>query len=119
MINFDKYYYFPAKEVEHISIGENSGLDAYPFWLTVYLRSGRSLGVNYKTEAARDKAKISLVARIDNELIGTDGGSNTQLKICAIAENLQRMEKRQLRIARMVKRLQVAAEDETTDGEDL
>lgn len=115
MIQFEKYYLFPAQEVESISIGENSGLNTYPFQLTVYLRSGRSLGVSYKTKEARDKAKASLEARIDNELNGTDRIMDIQLRAHAIEEILRGVEKRQLKIARMVKKLLPLTDDETKE----
>lgn len=117
MIQLEKFYSFPAQEVEAIATTE--GTTDFLFRLVVYLRSGRSLGVNYETEAARTKAKASLEARIDAELNGTDRIKDIHLGIKIIDQTLQGMEKRQLRIFRMIKKLLPPTDGEPKGGEDL
>lgn len=118
MIQLEKYYSFPAQDVEAVATTEATGTD-FPFRLVVYLRSGRSLGVNYETEAARTKAKASLEARIDSELNGTDRLRDIQFATKIIDQTLRGMEKRQLRIFRMIKKLLPPTEGEPKGGEDL
>ncbi len=117
MIQFEKFYSFPAQDVEAIATTE--GTTDFPFRLLVHLRSGRSLGVNYETESARARTKASLEARIDNELNGTDLIKGIQNDIKIIYQTIRSMEKRQLRIFRMIKTLLPPTEGEPKGDEDL
>lgn len=113
MIRFGQYYSFPAQEVESIDIARSSDI-GFPFQLAVHLKSGRALEVNYKTEEARGKDKASLEVRIDNELNGTNRIRDVQVTLDWICNTLRAMEKRQLKVARVIKKLLPP-----TEGEDL
>ena len=112
MVEFDTYYSFAADQVECIS--SENGSDTHPYALSVYLKSGRKLTVNYKTQKDRDNAKRIMVNRIESELRRDREQIFNRLYL--IDDTVKRIDKRQLRIWRQLKALLHLTEKE---GEEL
>ena len=102
MIDFEKYYTFPASEVSCVSVGTDVDRDN-PCWLRVDLKNGKALTVYYRTGEARDNAKRILCNRIAHELNAAD--EQILNKLYLIFNTVRRMDKRQLRIWQHLKQL--------------
>lgn len=109
MVEFDSYYQFAADQVECVST--ETGSDSHPYTLAVYLKSGRRLAVNYKTQKDRDNAKRIMVNRIEHELRHDTEQIFNRLYL--LDDAVKRIDKRQLRIWRQLKALlSLTAEEE-------
>ncbi len=104
MINFNSYYSFPAAEVSYVSAEQgNSDL---PYTLTVHLKSGQGLRINYENKDMRDREKQILVTKIENELRShTDNLDQISNRVYLVEDCVRRIDKRQLKIWRQLKAL--------------
>lgn len=102
MIDFDKYFAFPADQVECITRGTTSDPE-YPVSLTVYLKSGRNLTVNYRTEKNAENVKRDLMRRIENSR--RSDYEQIYNKVYLIEDAVRRIDKRQLKIWRQLRDL--------------
>ena len=101
MVQFDAFYFFAADQVECISA--ESGSESHPFALVIFLKSGKRLAVNYKTQKERDSAKQIMVNRIESDLRRDREQISNRLYL--IDDAVKRIDKRQLRIWRQLKAL--------------
>ena len=102
MIVWSDYYRFAAEEVEAIGISEKTG-GSYPYVLTVYLKSGNKFSVSYTDEASRRAAMGDLVRQIDREKSETE--NEIRNKLYLVLDSANRIDKRQLRIWRLLRDL--------------
>ena len=102
MIDFEGYYSFPADQVESVEIGTRNDAPC-PYILSVNMKSGKTLSVNYKNKADRDRQKQLLVNRISTEL--RSDYERLYNKLYLIEDCMKRVDKRQLRIWRQLKTL--------------
>lgn len=112
MIDFEGYYSFAPEQVESVEADTRTDETGYPFTLSVWLKSGRKLSVNYATKKGRDNAKrllennIEIALRRDTERL--------QSQLSYMEDVIRRIDKRQLRIWRQLKAILqlTASEDE-------
>ncbi|MCH5352968.1 MAG: hypothetical protein J1E06_05845 [Acutalibacter sp.] len=110
MIHFDKYYSFSAEEVELIETGTNTENSRFPFVLTVTLKSGRKMSINYTTDKDRETAKRTIEFSIERAL--HQESDKLYSKLILIESAVNRIDKRQLRIWRQLKALLRLSESE-------
>lgn len=116
MVEFNGNY-VSASDVSYVTAGRSGRLE-YPHNLTVRLKNGQSLGVDYATEASRNRDREKLIRQIDSEL--RRDSEKIQSQLFVLQDTIRRIDKRQLRIWRQLKALldlnDKAAEDveETT-----
>lgn len=101
MVQFESYYFFAADQVECVSA--ESGNNSHPYALVVYLKSGRKLSVNYKTQNELDRAKQIMVSRIESDL--RRDREQVFNRLYLIDDAVKRIDKRQLRVWRQLKAL--------------
>lgn len=89
-----------AEKVDYVAI-KNGGSNA-SYGLFLVLSSGREIGVWYQTEDARQRARETLVRQLEIEK-----GRKAQLenRLILIWNGIDRLEKRQLRIYRQLRKL--------------
>ena len=100
MINLGGYYSVDAEKVDYVAI-KNGGSNA-PYGLFLVLSSGQEIGVWYQAEDARQRARETLVRQLEIEK-----GRKAQLenRLILIWNGIDRLEKRQLRIYRQLRKL--------------
>ena len=100
MINLGGYYSVDAEKVDYVAI-KNGGSNA-PYGLFLVLSSGQEIGVWYQTEDARQRARETLVRQLEMEK-----GCKAQLenRLILIWNGIDKLEKRQLRIYRQLRKL--------------
>lgn len=102
MVDFAGYYSFPADQVECVEASTRED-KTYPFVLTVSLKSGRRLSVNYAKREERDRVRLTLIDRISHEL--RSDYERLYNKLYLIDDAVKRIDKRQLRIWRQLNAL--------------
>ena len=100
MINLGGYYSVDAEKVDYVAI-KNGGSDA-PYGLFLVLSNGNELGVWYQTEDARQRARETLVRQLVIEKSRKD---QPEKHLISIWNSIDRLEKRQLRIYRQLRKL--------------
>lgn len=108
MLEFNGQY-FASDQVDMIECSVNGGNKDYPFALSVCLRSGRKYTVIYQDEKARARAAERLARCIDNEK--KDTLEKVFWKLRELEYGVNRVDKRQLRIWRQLKKLLSISED--------
>lgn len=108
MVDFNRQY-FASDQVNMIECSV-SGDNGYPYKLTVILRNGTQYSVKYTDEKYRDREAAALSRRIENEQ--RDTMERIYTKLYCLEDTLNRIDKRQLRIWRQLKRLLDLQEDE-------
>ena len=108
MLEFNGQF-FASDQVDMIECSVNGGNEEYPFALSVCLRSGRTYTVIYKDEKARARAAERLARCIDNEQ--KDTMEKIFWKLRDLEYGVNRMDKRQLKIWRQLKKLLALGED--------
>lgn len=103
MVDFEGYYSFAADQVECVERVTNKDNTTYPFTVYVILKSGRKLGVNYKTQKDADNAKRVIVNRISFAL--RNDYEQLYNKLYLVEDCVKRIDKRQLRIWRQLRAL--------------
>lgn len=106
MVEFGGRYYIDPAQVEYIGICDRDGAiiaDDHPYDLTVYLLSGKSLGLRYRTKAERDNERRKLVNTIQRER--TNYEETMLCKLRLIQSDVSRIDKRQLRVWQQLKKL--------------
>ena len=100
MINLGGHYSVDAEKVDYVAI-KNGGSNA-PYGLFLVLSSGQEIGVWYQTEDARQRARETLVRQLEIEK-----GHKAQLenRLILIWNGIDKLEKRQLRIYRQLRKL--------------
>ena len=102
MVVWDEYFRFSADEVE--AIGKtDSNIESHPYRLTVHLKSGRNLSINYADMDSRKVAMHDLARQIDREKRQDAEKIHAALYLLQDATN--RIDKRQLRIWKQLKML--------------
>lgn len=114
MVAWSDYYRLSAEEVEAIRI-EDSASNTHPYKLTVYLKSGNILSVNYADKQSRKVAMIDLSRQIDSEKRRDTEKIHNSLYI--LRDSVNRIDKRQLRIWRQLKALLGVKAEGELDGE--
>ena len=112
MIEFNGNF-IAAEEISFIEAAESTN-PQYPYKLTVWMRSGKSLAVVYRDKGARDQQRGRLALQIDRERHAHE--EKQELYLYRIEEVVRRMDKRQLKIWKMVNEL-LANQDGDGDGE--
>lgn len=102
MIEFDKYYVIAAEEIVLIAVSETAGA-THLYALSVTLKNGKTVTVNYVDKQARDKAKRDMAAQINREL--SWGYERIRAEIGMVKYAVERIDKRQLRIWRILSKL--------------
>lgn len=100
MIEFNGNY-IVASDISYVTVS-TSGMD-YPYNLTVHLKSGNKIGVNYRHEADRNRDRGKLVNQIDSDL--RRDSEQIQYQLYLIRDTARRIDKRQLRIWQQLKAL--------------
>lgn len=101
MIYFEKYYNIIGSEVEYISVSTKEG--DYPYVLSVHLKSGASLSVNYKSEEICNSTRYNLILQIEQER--RSDYEKLYHKIDLLCSNVKTINGRQLRIWRQLRDL--------------
>lgn len=103
MIEFDEYYDIAADEIMVIEKRDNNNNEAFPYTLSVALKNGKILSVNYKDKRVRDFKKRKLLDQIARE----KSWSYEQIyaKVGLVEDAVARIDKRQLRIWRILSEL--------------
>ena len=102
MIEFDQYYVIAASEIVLISVSETAGA-THPYKLSVTLKNGNTVSVSYVNKKGRDKAKRDMAAQINREL--SWGYERIRAEIGMVKYAVERIDKRQLRIWRILSKL--------------
>lgn len=109
MIDFEGFYSVDAEQVEFISMRNGTGETPYGLFLT--LRSGKELGIWYRTELSRKQGKERIVREVEcdrrRKELDIQGQLATNMRV------VERTEKRQLRIWRQLKELLGVEPEET------
>ncbi len=106
MVEFGGQYYIDQAQVEYISETDREGAivaDSHPYVLTVYLLSGKSLGICYTTKEARDNERKKLVNAIQREK--TNYEETVLYRLRMLQNDVSRIDKRQLRVWQQLKKL--------------
>ena len=101
MIDFEGIYSVDAERVEFISMRSGTGEAPYGLFLT--MRSGKELGLWYRTEFSRKQGKERIVREIECDRRREE--LDIQERLTEIMRVVERTEKRQLRIWRQLKEL--------------
>lgn len=102
MIDFEGYYSIAEDQVEYVETTKTNS-PTFPHQVTVYLLSGRSMSVSYKTEASASAVKRRISTMVDIEKRRKADEVITSLR--EIKEITKRTDKRQLKIWRQLKEL--------------
>lgn len=102
MINWSDCYFFCAEEVEALGKSDNMGC-SHPYTLTVYLKSGKSLSINYANTQSRKADMIDLSRQIDREK--RRDMEKIHKSFYLLRDSVNRVDKRQLRIWRQLRDL--------------
>lgn len=94
--------YITASDISYVTVGTGGTMD-YPYNLTVHLKSGNKVGVNYRDEVSRNRDRAKLVNQIDSEL--RRDSEQIQYQLNLIRDTARRIDKRQLRIWQQLKAL--------------
>lgn len=65
MVTLNKYYHFSANEIEYVEVSTVPG--DFPYRITVHLKSGAQVSVDYKAESNRDSDRYNLIQQIECE----------------------------------------------------
>lgn len=101
MIDLEGYYSVDAEQVEYISTKNGTG--ETPYGLFLHLRSGKELGVWYRFESARKEAYNQIVRKVISERMR--GSEDIQRSLRVIEQYAERMDQRQLKIWKQLKKL--------------
>lgn len=108
MVDFNGQY-FAVDQINMIECGA-SGDNGHPYKLTVILRDGTRYSVKYVDEKYRNREAAALARRVENEQ--RDMMERIYTKLYCLEDTVNRIDKRQLRIWRQLKRLLDLQEDE-------
>lgn len=111
MIEFNGCF-IAAEEISYLEAADSTN-PQYPYKLTVWLKSGQSLAVVYRDKGARDQQRGRLALQIDRERHSHD--EKTENYLYRIEAAVSRIDKRQLRIWKILKQL-LAIQDGDTNG---
>ena len=108
MLEFNGQF-FASEQVDMSESSANDGTKEFPFALSICLRSGSRYTVIYQDEKARARAAERLARCIDNEK--KDTLEKVFWKLRELEYGVNRVDKRQLRIWRQLKKLLSISED--------
>ena len=111
MIEFNGNY-IAAEEVSYIEAADSTN-PQYPYKLTVWLKSGKSLSVVYRDKGARDQKCGRLASQIERAMYAHN--EKTENYLYRIETAVCRIDKRQLRLWKVLKQL-LAIQDGDADG---
>lgn len=114
MVTWSEYYRFSANDVEAIGVADQAN-GTHPYVLTVYLKSGNKMSVNYADKKSRKEAMVDLSRQIDFEKRRDTEQMRNSLYLLRDAVN--RIDKRQLRIWRQLKTLLGLKVEDELDGQ--
>lgn len=63
MIQLEKFYDIAPSEILYIHRGDGKS-SQFPFALEVYFKNGKGIYISYKTEEARDRARVDIINSI-------------------------------------------------------
>lgn len=112
MVVWSEYYRFSAKEAEAIGTSEKTG-SSHPYALTVYLKSGNRFSVSYTDESSRRAAMVDLCRQIDAE--NRRDAEKIHNALFLLRDSVNRIDKRQLRIWRLLRDLLDLKEENIED----
>ena len=112
MVSWDNYYKFAAKEVEVIGISDNTS-GTHPYVMTVYLKSGNKISISYQDPKRRKAEMLNLTRQIEMEC--NREGADLRVELLCIKGTVNRIEKRQLRVWKLLKELLGLKGDETLE----
>ena len=114
MIEFDEYYAIAVDEVALIGTSETAGV-THPYTLSVTLKNGKTVSVNFASKQARDTERRRMLIQISHE----KRQNNEQLynKLLLLEYAVNRIDKRQLRIWRILSKLLPVKEEDVKGGE--
>lgn len=101
MVTLNKYYHFSANEIEFVEVSTVPG--DFPYRITVHLKSGAQVYLNYKTESNRDSDRYNLVRQIECEQKGDC--ERLYNEIYLLKNDVKTLNHRQLRIWRQLRDL--------------
>lgn len=102
MVNFAGYHYIAATEIAVVS-SKTDKETVYPYGISVILKSGKELIVNWKQQNDRDEEYRNLLLQIDRELRQDYEKIYNQLYL--LRDSVSRVDKRQLRIWKQLRDL--------------
>ncbi len=102
MIEFDEYYAIAADEVAMIGTSETAGA-THPYTLSVTLKNGKTVSVNFENKQARDIERRKLLTQISREQ--RQDYERIYNKLYLVEDAVRRIDKRQLRIWRILSKL--------------
>ncbi len=111
MIEFENYYYIAAEEIALIET--KKGDTDYPYILSVTLKSGKTVSVSYKTKEARDVARRRMANQISMDL--RQDWEQIHNRLYLLNDAVKRVDKRQLRIWRILSKLLHIDEKEASE----
>lgn len=114
MISWDNYYKFAAKEVEVIGISDNTS-GTHPYVMTVYLKSGNKISISYQNPQKRKTEMLNLSRQIEMEC--NREGADLRAELFTIKGTVNRMDKRQIRVWKLLKDLLKVKGDEVPEVE--
>lgn len=101
MVSLGTYYNLIASEIEYVYVLTVSG--EFPYRLTVRLKSGTSLSIDYKNEKDRNYERDNLVQQIERER--RIDYEKLYDKVCSLQYDVTTLSGRQLRIWRQLRDL--------------
>lgn len=110
MVNFNEFY---IDSTAIMIVAPFDTLDEkYPFGLSIELNTGAKYSVKYSNRTARENAKHTLISAIERDR--RDYMESIFCKLSAFSHIIDRMEKRQLKIQKLLK--EVLKWDDKSDG---
>lgn len=108
MIAFAQYYHINADDITVVETA-SARTPEYPYALSVTLKSGKELVVKYSLKSDRDQERDRLIRQIDQAR--RRDFEQIYSKLYLLLDGVRRMDKRQLRIWRILKQLLPNAEE--------